>query len=329
MKSPISIFLVGLLLGILLAIFSAKSGDEKIDKSSKIVQSSPLPNIPSHCLTSTQEELTIQQLAFDTLQNSIEHQIYTLKIGATKFFAHGMYREDNNKSVSVCIDASYYKNIDNLFNLHNALRHKLVEYELNLIEKMPNISKYTSSKVANIAFSKKKDIYLVDSIFENEKIDLRPKARMILSKHPEIAHEYAEQAFLEISSNDRLGTSAALISSSGKHKNSIDKINYLLSGILESEKDIITYRNYARFMELAYALTLSEDNAEDYSDSLIEILSREVESAAPPFGTITLKPKYICNILSSNKNNKKLLSSYDFCLDKDYPLAQIPDHLIN
>jgi hypothetical protein len=130
------------------------------------------------------------------------------------------------------------------------------------------------------------------------RIDLRPYARLALAEFGPAAKPWAQQAVLQLSSDDAMGTGAAQIAVGAGESSSFRRVQELMQRILDETPATApiprTSRN--RLYELAFALGMAGKDAEPYAGPMVELLNRQVESAAPPFGLISMPPARMCPV---------------------------------
>lgn len=128
--------------------------------------------------------------------------------------------------------------------------------------------------------------------------DLRPYARLVLAEFGPAARPYGRQAFAQISARDSMGTGAAQIAVAAGQPEALDRVRQLMNGLLAQtppDKPIPRLtRN--RLYELAFALGMAGPAAEPYSGPLLQLLDRQVQSFAPPFGLLDLPPTRMCPV---------------------------------
>lgn len=128
--------------------------------------------------------------------------------------------------------------------------------------------------------------------------DLRPEARSILASFGVAARPWKGVALNEMSDKDSLGTSAAQVAAASKDPSAVVAVADLLDHLLKSETGhVIPRERGKRAVELSYALGASSDAGRPYVGLLLELLRRDVQSLAPPFGLIERKPNEVCHAL--------------------------------
>ena len=120
-----------------------------------------------------------------------------------------------------------------------------------------------------------------------------------------------------MSANDALGTSAAAIAVAGGSPEALPTISRLLDAILDSSrKDPIPRQARERFYELAYALAAAGPKAQPYAKPLLRMMERKVESWAPPFGMVALRPRRMCRVLEIIGLDDELTKAAEACHPK-------------
>jgi hypothetical protein len=114
------------------------------------------------------------------------------------------------------------------------------------------------------------------------------------------ARPYADQAFRLISGDDALGTGAAQVAVASGHPGALELVEKLMAEALASVPfgRAVPWHTRNRLYELAYALALGGDEARLHAVPLRQLMEREVQSWAPPFGMIELPPKRMCSVLA-------------------------------
>jgi hypothetical protein len=128
--------------------------------------------------------------------------------------------------------------------------------------------------------------------------DLRPYARLVLAEFGPAAGKWAEQALVQVSANDQLGTGAAQVAVAGRASRALPEVQRLMAQILSAtpQDKPIPRLSRNRIYELAFALGMDGEDAQLYAAPLIELLDRTVESWAPPFGMLQLHPARMCSV---------------------------------
>jgi len=196
---------------------------------------------------------------------------------------------------------------------------RIVEYQLNLIARLPEIEEELAGIVAASAFNDQRQ----DSgIFPY--LDIRPMARSTLAGLGSHSKPYANLAFEQISIDDAMGTGAAQIAVAGGHPQALQIVERLMAEtlvVLPKDKPVPWHiRN--RLYEMAHALAFGGDAAKQYLAPLHDLMKRTVQSAAPPFGMGELPPRKMCPVLAKILGLPVLKLEYRYCADKDAPSEQ-------
>jgi hypothetical protein len=137
---------------------------------------------------------------------------------------------------------------------------------------------------------------LTDDIFS----DIRPEARAVLASFGPASLPYLETAIHLMNSETVLGTSAAQVAASSSDPKAVEAVAQLLRRQLGADTSGAIPRERAqRVVELAYALGVAGEAARPYVPLLKEILRRQVQSLAPPFGVIERYPNEVCRALKN------------------------------
>lgn len=308
--------LIGIAAGYL---FHDYLSNKKIDKYPHIVPSSIFQE---DCLPANKVENELFEKVGSLYSVAQNQNNLSILIGLNKFLSQGVYRYIDKKPFKVCSPDWLYKHVGSVITESNGLNYRLQEEHLKLIQQIRNPSDYIISKVSDIAF-KDKAVYEYLN-YGDFRIDLRPRARTILAQYKESAKQYAKDAYQDLNAITQVGTSSAQIVASANYLDSLDIIEAMMFEILESVPDTkpIPFDERDRFIELGYALILAGDAATNHTAPLEEMLNREVMSWAGHFGRIELKPKKVCDIINAINPDNKITTSYQFCMDDDYPYAK-------
>jgi hypothetical protein len=76
-----------------------------------------------------------------------------------------------------------------------------------------------------------------------------------------------------------------------------------------------------RLYELAYAIYFSGEDAKKHAAPIRELMTRRVQSWAPPFGMVDLYPKRMCEVLKRIEGPDSI-NEYRFCVDDRLPFEQ-------
>jgi hypothetical protein len=129
--------------------------------------------------------------------------------------------------------------------------------------------------------------------------DIRPHARAVLASFGAAAAPWREPALKLMNSEDSLGTGAAQVAAASRDPAAVSAVAGLLSqGLKAGPGKVIKRERAQRLVELGYALGAAGETAQPWVGSLIELLNRDVESLAPPFGVIERPPNEICRALN-------------------------------
>jgi hypothetical protein len=73
-------------------------------------------------------------------------------------------------------------------------------------------------------------------------------------------------------------------------------MNELLAKVPDDKP--ITLATRDRLYELSWTIYFSGESAKDHVAPIIRLMGRHVQSAAPPFGMVSLHPERMCEVLS-------------------------------
>lgn len=271
------------------------------------------------CVEPNERERALVTTAVDALAFSSSEGGF-LAIGAKKFLSSGLYRRNGREFTRVCDRLEDYERAAQFINNSDHIgQGHTVEYELRLIAKLPNPSEELAKTVAKVAFSK---TVHASEVFTNR--DIRPFARATLATLKQRAEPYAEEAFEQISIENSMGTGAAQIAVAGKHTMALRAVERAMADKLAAlPRDRAVPRNVRnRLYEMAYALTYGGTPAKQHVAPLRDLMSRKVESWAPPYGMVELPPRRMCHVLASIMHVPAADLDFPYCADVDAPYEQ-------
>lgn len=219
-----------------------------------------------------------------------------------------------------CLPSSIFNQLPQIITNNNMLEARIVEHQLELAEKSSNSTPYIIEKIGNSAFNKKRQ---GSETFT--KHDIRPFARTVLAKFGKDALLFSDEAFNQISSDSALGTGAAQVAAAVGHPEALQKINKMMISELRKipNDQAIPWHTRNRLYELAYAIYFSKTKDEKYINTIRELMTRQVQSWAPPFGLIEMYPKRMCKLLAKIQgSNLNSVSEYHYCGDDKIPFEQ-------
>ncbi|WP_456006612.1 hypothetical protein [Mesorhizobium sp. f-mel] len=259
------------------------------------------------------------KVAVDVLEFSVAEAGF-LAIGAHRFLSHGLYRREDRESTRVCDDLDEYQRAAQLINSSDHFRRgRIVEYELQLIARLPNPSEDLARVVAESAFN--------DTVQQSETFrsrDIRPFARATLAGLGLHSRPYAARAYEQISIENSMGTGAAQIAVAGEHPMALHVVEKAMADKLATlPRDRVVPRDIRnRLYEMGYALAFGGPRAKQHVAPLRDLMSRKVESWAPPFGMVELPPRRMCRVLASIMDVPIPDLDFDYCADLDAPYEQ-------
>jgi hypothetical protein len=311
-----AVFLLGCIGGLLTGL----TWQQKERANGKYALADALPHYSrGSCADPTAAELKKFENIVDALE-LFANQFSPMTIGAMKSAAHGIYRTDGSH-LRVCPPDDFFARIGDTLARSPKLYsgHRLAEYELALFAQLPVHHPAIVEEVAKAAFAPEPQL---GEVFREA--DIRPAARVTLAIMGPAARAYSDKTWDEMSSADSMGTSAAQISVATGHPGALARIASLAQAELDkvpSDK-VIPWNTKNRLYELAYALTLGGEEARDHLAPFREMLSRKVESFAPPFGMLEFEPERLCFLLRPLDGGKsEPIANHPACRDTD-PLDQ-------
>jgi hypothetical protein len=270
----------------------------------------------SACAEPNERERALIKTAVDVLAFTSDAAGW-LGIGAEKLLSNGYYRRDGQKYQRVCDALEQFERASNLIRNSDHLRRgRIVEYGLKLIARLPNPGEDLAKIVAASAFN---DGIQYSEIFRNR--DIRPLARSTLATLGPLARPYADRAYTQISIEDSMGTGAAQIAVAGGHPNALPTVERLMAEKLAglSKKQVVPWDVGHRLYEMGYALAFGGLQAKEYVAPLRDLMHREVQKWAPPFGMLELPPRPMCEVLARIMQVPVADLEFKYCSDPDRP----------
>lgn len=264
------------------------------------------------CVEPNERERALVKVAVDALTFSADEAGF-LAIGAEKFLSRGLHRESERKSTRVCdLTEEYDRAAQVIRNSDHFRRGRVVEYQLELIARLPGPREDLAEVVAASAFS--------DTVQQSEDFpdrDIRPLARATLAGLGPLARPYANIAFAQITIEDSMGTGAAQVAIAGEHPAALQTAEKLMADKLATlPKDRAVPRDARnRLYEMAYALSFGGVQAKQHLAPLQDLMNRKVQSWAPPFGMIELPPRRMCRVLARILNVPTADLEFRYCAD--------------
>jgi hypothetical protein len=288
-------------------------------KSSQAVQwelVDAFPRWPAPCVEADALEAEIFNLAVMNLERVGEAEeggrsIVWLELGAQKFLSSGIFRRDNKNSIPVCAPDRIYERAAEAITKYNGFHGRPTEDQLYLAAKFPVRSSYIVEKIANSAFNKLPQ--------ESERFrlrDIRPLARTILAGFGRQAEGYGSMAYEQLSAKDSMGTGAAQVAAAAGYPEALPRIQMLMMDILTSipREEAILRQTRNRLYELSYAVYFAGEEGKNYTAPIKELMTRKVQSWAPPFGLLDVSPLRMCEVLRRIEGDNSI-RGYDFCID--------------
>jgi hypothetical protein len=264
------------------------------------------------CAEPNERERALIKTAVDALAFSSEESGF-LSIGAEKLLANRLYRRDGRSSQRVCDIPEQMERASDLIRGSDHLRRgRIVEYGLRLIAKLPNPGEDLAKVAAESAFN---GSFQQSEIFP--KRDIRPLARATLASLGPLARPYADRAYAQISIDDSMGTGAAQVAVAGGHPNALQSVERLMAQKLASipKGQTVPWGVRNRLYEMAYALALGGRQAREHVAPLRDLMSRKVQSWAPPFGMVELSPRRMCGVFVQIMQSPSDDPEFGFCSD--------------
>lgn len=271
------------------------------------------------CVEPTEQERALVAAAVDVLAFPTEAS-GSLGIGAEKLLSHPLHRKEGRTSQRVCDIPELLERAAHIIENSDHLRKgRIVEYGLNLIARLPHVSDDLAKVVAESAFN---DTPQQSGLLSDR--DIRPLARATLAGLGLQAKPYAEQAFRQISMDDAMGTGAAQIAVAGRHPGALRAVERLMAEKLATlpRDRAVPWNVRNRLYEMAYALASGGEQARQHMTALRDLMSRKVQSWAPPFGMIEVPPRRMCRVAAKIMKVGVADLELQYCADKDAAYEQ-------
>ena len=258
----------------------------------EFVQAKPRWIAESSCAEMNDEERLQQELALKVFQAF--PRISLLSIAAVRHFGQEAYRKVEKVALRLCPPTDLYPAVTEwaLAQGQFSASH-LFGDEVRLARALGPRDPRIVEAVARTAFH--------PGVIVTEyplKGDIRSLARVTLAEFGDEAAQWSEQAYQAINADDALGTSAAQIAVATDHAQALEKVAQLLETILQQHaKNPIPRAPRDRFYELAYAMARAGPKAMAFADPIVKMMDRQVESWAPPYGMVSLRPRRMCRVL--------------------------------
>lgn len=270
------------------------------------------------CVGPDEQERKIFEAAVSILELDDGTRAGYLELGAKRFLSAGIYRRHEKTAAFVCLPDDLYERVSNSAPLQREIKHRVVEDELRLFMRLPKLNPHIIHAIGRTAFNE----YPQQSEHFRDR-DMRPYARTVLAGTGQRAADFSATAFQQMSTADSLGTGAAQVAAATGHPDALPRIKKMMEDLLSSvptgKAVPRSVRN--RLYELSYAIYFSGEGAKDHTAPIKAIMTRTVQSWAPPFGMVELKPKRMCRLLERIEGPGSI-QGYDFCLDSKVPLEQ-------
>jgi hypothetical protein len=195
---------------------------------------------------------------------------------------------------------------------------RLVEYQLELAFRLPARNTNVVEAVGKSAFSSQVQ---ESDIFKQR--DIRPYARTVLASFGRDAQAFQALAYEQMSMEDSMGTGAAQVAAATRHPGALPRIERMMEEALAGVPvdGVVPRAVRDRLYELAWAIYFAGDAGKAHTKPIHLMMHRKVQSLAPPFGMVELRPKRLCNILAGIEGAESL-KPYAFCLDDNVPFEQ-------
>jgi hypothetical protein len=279
-----------------------------------------MPSMPiwkdPQCVLANIKENERFEIAASTLEHVAPHSPDWLAIGAERSLSGDLYRESPGKYRSrVCTPAAVYGRVAAAFT-GVAIKGRFDRDELRLASYLQPPPANVVEAVAGVAFSPQPIID--DGSGGQIDGDIRPYAMTVLAGFGHESARYAAEASAHISSENSLGTGAAQVAAAGGQPGALLQIESLMNELLAAVPNDkpIPLATRDRLYELSWAIAFSGDSAKDYAAPIVRLMGRQVQSAAPPFGVVSLHPKRMCEVLSKiYGDSARVNREFSYCAD--------------
>ncbi len=273
----------------------------------------------THCETPSEHELKIIETAVEAI--ALDHGPIqnSLTVGAQKTLGYGLTRRLAGSSIFVCTPESIMEKVGSLIKERQEFGDgQLVEYQLQLAEKIPMPNKIVVEQVGKTAFNESpqySELFL--------QMDIRPMARSTLATFGKSAAAFQDVAVQQMSSETSLGTGAAQVAAAVGYPEAIPRIIEMINAMVGQfpANEAIPLGARDRLLELAWAIYFAGENGRNASASVHMLMQRKVESRAPPFGIVGVSPKRLCRVLERIEGPAATLE-YPYCNDPSIPFEQ-------
>lgn len=297
------VFVIGIVLGLTLysvsSIYSKSSSENvPISSSEKITEESQY-NLFLHILLKGQECSPMNEQEYAQANETVKilevfPEISGMHVAAMKYFGSPQFRKSNDhekKSDILCIPDKIKSAVKNQIIAEKNPKGEIADPDYTrIVFMLDDGDENLLNIIENTAFYKEG--------ISTSTGDMRPLARLVLSKYKTSSSKWEKQALMEISDRNKLGTSSAAVAASAGNEEALKKIAQLIDTmIFRSGGDAIKYHRTESLYELVVAMSLGKENAKPYVDTLIRLLNHKIEHAAPPFGIIPITPIYVCTAL--------------------------------
>jgi hypothetical protein len=261
-----------------------------------------------------------ERALFDAAASALElgdvDEPNALDMGAQRVLAHGVSREFGNGRFSVCMPSDVLARASMAIKSRGGFgKGRMTEYGLSLAAKLPDADAVVIEAVAKVAFN---EVVQPSEALSHQ--DIRPYARSVLAVFGAKAAKYSDVAYEQISIDTAMGTGAAQIAAATGHAQALPRVAQLMEAALATvpEPRAIPYALRNRLYELAWAVALAGDAGKQYSRPIHQLMRRQVQSWAPPFGMLELQPKRMCDVLTRVEGSKAS-ATYSYCGDDKVP----------
>jgi hypothetical protein len=303
---------------VLIAICVVAACDQKATAQWQLADAIPA-SAPGNCVSPNARERSLLELAVSAIEQSGGDNPSWLDIGAQRYLARHQFRIEGGHGVAICTPDEVLKRVAAAFEARKGLgKGRLVEYQLELAARLPARSRYVVEAVGKSAFN----LQVQESDVFKQK-DIRPYARTVLASFGHDADAFKALAYEQMSMEDSMGTGAAQVAAATGHPDALPKIERMIEDALADVPvdKVVPRAKRDRLYELAWAIYFAGDAGKAHTKPIHAMMNRKVQSWAPPFGMVELRPKRLCGVLARIEGAESI-KPYAFCFDEKVPLEQ-------
>lgn len=260
----------------------------------------------THCASPDSSERERLEIAVRALETANLGFVY-LRVGAERGLGGGLFRHSTNgrSGVRICLPDDLAVRVGKSIEDRKLLDGHIGETEVMLASVPSSHSDYVVKQIAKAAFD--------PSAPSPRNFDHRLLARTVLASFGSASHAYGARAFKEVNVDGPFGTTAAQISAAAHVPGALDKIDTLIKTGLAAipEDKPIPLEIKERLYDLALAIYFAGPEAKNHIGSIEAIMTRKVESWAPPYGMISMPAEALCILVERIQISE--LKKFPYC----------------